>query len=317
MSAIRGFHHVTACVEGAQQDIDFYTGILGARLIKQTVLLDGAHGVYHLYYADQDASLGDVLTSFPYAQRGVRGRRGSGQIDTLALSVPPGALEFWAERLDRHNVQRGALGERFGRRVLSFDHPAGLGFELVEDATDQRTPWTHAGIPEAAAIRGLRSVTLSLRELGDTATFLVELGFRNSGSKGAFTRFEINGGGATRTVDVVEEPDRAPGTWTYAAGTVHHVAFAVESEEPLLEIKARLEGLGYVDVSDVKDRNYFHSIYVRIPGGVLFEFATAGPGFAIDEPADRLGRELQMPAAFAGRREQLLADLEPIELPAH
>jgi glyoxalase family protein len=317
VSAIEGFHHVTACVEGAQEDVDFCTRALGARLIKQTVLLDGERGVYHLYYADPEASVGNVLTSFPYKQRGIRGRRGSGQIKAFSLSVPRGSLEFWSERFDRLGVARGEAAERFGQNALPFSHPAGLGFELVEDDSDHRSPWTNEDIPVEQAIRGLRSVTLSLRETADTEAFMAELGFRVSGREGSFTRLEIAAGGPARTVDLEHEPDVPPGTWTYAAGTVHHVAFAVETEEQQLETKAHLEGLGYVDVSEIKNRNYFRSIYVRTPGGVLFEAATKGPGFAIDEPADALGQRLLLPEWYEDRREEILADLERIHAPAH
>lgn len=315
MSAIEGFHHVTACVEGAQEDIDFCTAVLGARLIKQTVLLDGEHGVYHLYYADPGASVGNVLTSFPYKQRGIRGRPGTGQVKTIGLSVPASSLEFWAERFERLGVEHAAPVERFGRRTLGFAHPAGLGFELVEDDGDDRTPWATEEIPTDSAIRGLRQVTLSLRETRESEVFMNELGFRESGREGRFTRFELGTGGPSRTVDFEHEPDVPAGTWTYAAGTVHHIAFAIEGEAEQLALKAHLEGLGYVDVSEIKNRNYFRSIYVRMPGGVLFEAASKGPGFAVDEPADRLGTELLLPAWYEGRREQILADLEPIRAP--
>jgi glyoxalase family protein len=317
VTEIEGFHHVTSCVEGAQEDIDFCTATLGARLIKQTVLLDGERGVYHLYYADEKASVGDVITSFPYKQRGIRGRRGTGQIKTFCLSVPSAALEFWYERFDRLGVPRGQVEERFGLRCLPFTHPAGLEFELVEDDADGRTPWTAPDIAEEHAIRGLRSITLSLRETTESEAFMLELGFDHTGREGRYTRFEIGGGGPTRTVDFLHEPDVPAGSWTYAAGTVHHVAFAIEGEAEQLAIKARLEGLGYVDVSEIKNRNYFRSIYMRMPGGVLFEFATKGPGFAIDEPADQLGQRLLLPEWYENRRERILAELEPITAPAY
>jgi glyoxalase family protein len=316
VSAIEGFHHVTACVEGAQEDIDFCTAVLGARMIKQTVLLDGEHGVYHLYYADPEASVGNVLTSFPYKQRGIRGRRGTGQVKTIGLSVPLSSLEFWSERFERLGAEQAQPVERFGRRVLGFTHPAGLGFELVEDDGDNRAPWATEQIPSETAIRGLRHVTLSLRETRESGVFMRELGFRVTGREGPFTRFEVGAGGASRTVDIEHEPDVPAGTWTYAAGTVHHIAFAIEGEAEQLALKAYLEGLGYVDVSEIKNRNYFRSIYVRMPGGVLFEAASKGPGFAVDEPADRLGAELLLPEWYEGRREQILADLEPIRAPA-
>jgi glyoxalase family protein len=316
MNEIHGFHHVTSCVEGAQEDIDFFTLTLGARLIKQTVLLDGTHGVYHLYYADQHASVGNVITTFPYRQRGIRGRRGTGQAKWFSLTVPSGSLGFWSERFDAIAVPHGVVRERFGQPSLDFTHPAGLGFELVEDDTDPRPPWTAPDIPESYAIRGLRGATLSLRETADSEVFMAELGFRLTGREGAYTRFEIVEGGPGRTVDFLHEPDVPAGTWTYAAGTVHHVAFAVDGEQEQLTLKSRLEGLGYVDVSEIKNRNYFRSIYVRTPGGVLFEFATTTPGFTIDEPADQLGQRLLLPDWYEHLRDQILAELEPIKPPA-
>lgn len=316
MTGIEGFHHVTSCVNGAQEDIDFSTGVLGASMIKQTVLLDGDHGVYHLYYADPKASVGNVITTFPYAQRGITGRKGSGQVKNFALTVPEGSLNFWSQRFERLGVESKSLEERFGERVLPFLHPAGIGFELVEAQDDERTPWTAAGVPVEQAIRGLRSVTLSLRETDDMAGLMGELGFRETASDGAYTRFEIGAGGPSRTVDFRHEPELAPGTWTYAAGTVHHVAFAVPDEEFQTQLKLHLEGLGYVDVSEIKDRNYFRSIYFRTPGGVLFECATNGPGFTKDEPLETLGQELLLPEWYEGRREDLLNDLEPIAAPS-
>jgi glyoxalase family protein len=316
VSAIQGFHHVTACVEGAQEDIDFYTGVLGASLVKQTVLLDGKDAVYHLYYADDRASVGTVLTSFPYKQRGIRGRRGTGQVKRFCLSVPSSSLEFWQEHLSRRGVEHGRIEERFGRPALTLEHPAGLEFELVGDDQDTRRPWTTPDIPEDHAVRGLRSVTLSLRDTTDSEPFMAELGFRLTAREGPYARFEMGDGGVGRTVDFLHEPDVPAGTWTYAAGTAHHVAFAVRGEAEQLGLKERLEGLGYIDFSEIKNRSYFRSVYFRMPGGVLFELATTTPGFTIDEPADRLGRQLMLPDWFEGRREEILAGLEPISVPA-
>jgi glyoxalase family protein len=316
VTAIHGFHHVTSCVEGAQEDIEFCTGVLGGRLIKQTVLLDGEHGVYHLYYAHGDSLVGNVITSFPYKQRGIRGRRGTGQVKDFGLSIPTDSLGFWIDRLSRSGIAHSSVQGRFGERYVQLTHPAGIGFELVEDDRDERPPWSTEEIPAEYAIRGLRSVSLSLREVEDTGDLLQELGFRRVAADGPYTRFEVGDGGPSRTVDLLHEPDLPPGTWTYAAGTVHHVAFAVDGEDEQLEIKARLEALGYVDVSEIKNRNYFRSIYFRTPGGVLFEFATEGPGFAVDEPADQLGRSLLLPEWYEDRRDAILAELEPIAPPA-
>ncbi|MCW3003953.1 MAG: Glyoxalase [Conexibacter sp.] len=312
---IEGFHHLTGSVEGAQDDLDFYTKVVGQKLVKQTILLDGDRGIYHLYYADDHGTAGTIVTSFPMRQRGIVGRKGSGQMKVASYTVPTGSLEFWKDRFERLGITHGEIGERFGQRVLHFTHPAELEFEMLEADDDPRRPYAAAGIADEYAVRGVHSVTLSVRDTSDSEQFMYELGFRKTAEEGARMRFEIGAGGANRTVDFLHEPDRAPGTWTYAGKTWHHVAFAVRDEEAQLQIKSQLDGLGYPDVSEVKDRNYFRSIYVRMPGGVLFEFARNDPqGFAKDEPADQIGQKLLLPQWKEDRRDEIVAELEPISV---
>jgi glyoxalase family protein len=308
---LEGYHHLTGCSQGAQEDIDFYTRVLALKLSKQTVLLDGDRGVYHLYYSDAKGTPGTVLTSFPYRQRGIRGRKGSGQVKVVGLSVPPGALGFWSERFARLGVEHDTPEERFGHRWLRFAHPGGLDFELIECA-DEREPYLDGSIDSDHAIRGVHSVTVSIRDIRASAEFMPELGFDTIGDDGPYSRFELADGGPNRIIDLLHEPDLAPGTWTYAAGTWHHVAFGVASETQQLAIKDHLEGLGYVGVSEIKNRNYFRSIYFRMPAGALFEVTTNGPGFTIDEDADKLGQTLMLPDWLKGRSDQIVADLEPI-----
>lgn len=287
-------------------------------MIKQTVLFDGRNPIYHLYYANRNAEIGSVMTTFPFKQVGYVGRKGSGQIKTTGFSVPRGAVQFWSDRFRQLGVQQGSAGERFGERVLQFMHPAGLEFEMIEDAEDRRAPWMTEAISADAAVRGFHSVAMSVRDTEEQERFLTEgLGFTKVGSDGAYLRFAINGGGAGRTIELLHQPEVKQGTWAFCQGVVHHVALAVPTEKEQLAVKAHLEGPGYTDCSEIKDRNYFHSIYVRSPGGILVELATCDIGFAIDEPADRLGEKLLLPPWFEDRRAEIVAPLEPIRAPTH
>lgn len=313
---VNGIHHVTSGVRRAQEDIDFFTQIVGQRMIKQTVLFDGDKAVYHLYYANAQAQVGSVMTCFPFAQAGLTGRKGTGQIQTTAYSVPLGSLGFWAKHFDRHGTQHGAVRELFGQKRMGFSHPAGLEFDLVENAEDRTKGWTTDEISSDVAVRGFHSVVMSVRDTEEQERFFVDgLGFTKEGSEGAVTRFAINEGGAQKTIDVLHEPDKKQGSWTFAQGLVHHIAFAVPTEKEQTVVKAHLEGLGYTDVSEIKDRNYFHSIYCRSPGGILCEIATCDIGFAIDEPMDRLGEKMLLPPWFEPRRAEIVAPLEPIKVP--
>lgn len=313
---IKGLHHVTSGVGAAQEDVDFFAKIVGQRMVKQTVLFDGELPIYHLYYANRDAEIGTVMTTFPFKQAGVYGRKGSGQVKITSYTVPESSLEFWLKHFDKHGVEHGPIEERFGQKRVSFLHPSGLGFEVVGDDSDTREGWVTDEISEKEAVRGFHSVTMSVREVDEQARFLTEaFGFRMTGQEGAYYRFEIGEGGAQKTIFLIHEPDVPQGSWILGAGTVHHVAFAVQNDEELKKVKASLEGLGYTDSSDVKDRNYFHSVYVRSPGGILCEIATSDIGFAIDEPMDELGYNKMLPPWLEPRREEILSQLEPIENP--
>jgi glyoxalase family protein len=317
MSArVNGIHHVTSGVAGAQEDIDFFTQVVGQRMIKQTVLFDGEKPIYHLYYANKHAQVGSVMTCFPFRQAGLSGRKGTGQIQTTGYSVPVGSLKFWSGHFAKHKVKHGAIHERFGQKRLGFSHPAGLEFDLVEDAHDKTEGWTTDEISADVAVRGFHSVVMSVRDTEEQERFFVDgLGFTKQGHSGPFIRFAINEGGAQKTIDLHHEPERKQGSWTFAQGLVHHIAFAVPTEKEQTIVKAHLEGLGYTDVSEIKDRNYFHSIYCRSPGGILCEIATCDIGFAIDEPAEHLGEKMLLPPWFEPRRAEIVAPLEPIKVP--
>ena len=307
-----GYHHITACAGGAQEDVNFFTGIVGQRLAKQTILMDGRFPHYHLYYSNANIEPGSIMTSFPYNR--LMGRRGSRPGTSITYTVSKGALPFWQEHLKRHNVERGSVEERFGQRFIRFNHPAGMAFEVLEDKDDQRIGWSTPEIGQAESVRGFYGTVLSVRDVTEQEKFLTEaLGFRKTGVDGRYHRFEIGSGGANKTLVLLHEPDRAPGSWTFGAGTVHHIALWVADDEAMAAQKAIYEELGYTDASEIKDRYYFHSMYVRSPGGILVECCCNVPGgFEKDEPAATLGKKLHLPPWFEDRREEILKTLEPI-----
>jgi glyoxalase family protein len=313
---VNGIHHVTAGAAGAQEDIDFFTKVVGQRMIKQTVLFDGTAPIYHLYYANKNAQVGSVMTTFPFKQAGLKGRKGTGQIASTCYSVPVGSLSFWVAHFDKNNVPHGRPGERFGQKVLAFTHPAGLEFEMIEDAMDKTEGWTTPEISKDVAVRGFHSVVMSVRDTEEQERFLVDgMGLTKAGQEGAYIRFHINEGGAQKTVDLLHQPDVKQGTWAFSQGIPHHVAFQVPTDKESAEVKAHLEGLGYTDTSEIKDRNYFHSIYCRSPGGVLCEMATCDIGFTVDEKLDELGKHMLLPPWFEDRRAEIVAPLERIKVP--
>lgn len=314
MSIIKGFHHLTACVSGAQEDVDFYVKLLGQSLVKKTVLLDGEEPVYHLYYGNAQGDAGTLVTSFPFKQKGVKGRRGSGQIKVINYSVPNGSLDFWRERFSaRGVVSENDVVERFGEQRQRFQHPCGIEFDLVASGHDARPPCTADDIPPEFAIRGVHSITLSLREVDESIIFMKEaLDFHYAGEAGPYHRFETSDGKPGTIVEFVHEPDRLQGSSIYGEGTIHHVAFAVDSVEQQMQIKEKLMSMGHIDTSESVNRNYFRSMYFKMPGGVMFEAATTDIGFAIDEEPGHFGAEFQLPPWLRERKDELLGRLEPI-----
>lgn len=315
-SIIRGIHHVTAGVEGAQEDVDFFATIVGQRLVKQTVLMDGDVPIYHFYYGNQKAEIGTIMTSFPFKQSGVYGRRGSGQVSVTGFTVPVGSLDFWNKRFDENNIKRGEIEERFGQRRLAFFHPSGLEFEMVEDANDTREGYVSEEISEEYAVKGFHSVTMSIREVSEQMRFFTEaLGFRLTGQEGDYYQLEINEGGAAKTVIFKHTPDLPQGSWINGAGIVHHVAFAVADDAEMNKVRHFIEGLGFTDISEIKDRYYFHSCYVRSPGGILCEFSTSDIGLQIDEDVENLGSTLLLPPWKLDEAEEIINYLEPVVNP--
>ena len=312
---VKGLHHVTLCPAGAQEDIDFFTRVMGQRLVKQTVLLDGSIPIYHFYYGNADADAGSIATSFPYGRK--RGRPGSGQVSAASYAVPRGSLSFWIEHFDRCGVEHSDRHERFGSGYVRVRHPAGLLLEVVETSADPRRPWTTREVSADVATRGFFAAVLSVREVCDQEAFFTEaLGLRKVGVDGCYHRFEVPGARASQIIDLLHEPDRYAGSWSFGAGTIHHLAFDVETAEALLQQKAIYEELGFTDASELKDRYYFHSMYVRSPGGILIECTSTVPaGFYLDESSEELGTKLHLPPWYEEQREAILARLEPITVP--
>jgi glyoxalase family protein len=312
---LTGYHHITACAGGAQEDLDFFTKVVGLRMAKQTVLMDGKIPIYHLYYTNKNLEPGSVMTSFPYSDK--KGRPGSGQVQSTAFTVPMGTLAFWRDHFKKHKVEQTAISERFGQSFIRFQHPAGLWFDVIEDKEDRREGWTTPDIGAGEAVHGFHGAVLSVREIAETSTFFVDaLGFRKTGVDGAYHRFETGTGGANKTITLLHEPDRPAGSWTFGAGTVHHIALWGADDNALAEQKAIYEELGYTDASEIKDRFYFHSMYCRCPGGILVESCcNIGESFERDEPREKLGTTLHLPPWWADRKAEMMATLEPIVVP--
>jgi glyoxalase family protein len=312
---LTGYHHITACAGGAQEDVNFFTQVVGLRMAKQTVLMDGKIPIYHLYYSNANIEPGSVMTTFPYSR--TPGRKGSGQVQATTFTVPKGSLSFWKDQLDRHKVEHGPVMERFGQSFIRFNHPSGLLYEVMEDANDKREGWKTPEVGLDAAVHGFHGSVLSVRETPETERFLVEaLGFRKTGEDGDYIRFETGTGGANKTITLVREKDRPAGGWTFGAGTVHHIALWGADDAALTKQKEIYEELGYTDASEIKDRFYFHSMYCRSPGGILIESCCNVPGgFEKDEPKESLGTKLHVPPWWEDRKAEIMAQLEPIKVP--
>jgi glyoxalase family protein len=299
---ILGLHHVTAIAGDPQTNVDFYSGVLGLRLVKKTVNFDDP-STYHLYYGDGIGSPGTIMTFFPWP--GVRsGVLGSGQTHTTAFAAPEHSLDFWRQRLEESLVRAHDI-ERFGVPGLAFADPDGLQLELLASSgpEDGREPWDASSLPAEHAIRGLDGVTLLHADGAETEKLLVDaMGFRRVVTDGRRVRYESGDGGSGTFVDLLHEPNAVPGR--VAGGSVHHVAFRLADDHAQAEWQSHLFRAGH-PTTEVKDRMYFHSIYFREPGGVLFELATDNPGFATDETVDQLGSGLRLPPWFENMRDRI------------
>lgn len=309
---IPGIHHITAICDDPQQNIDFYVGLLGLRMVKQTVNFDMPE-TYHLYYGDELGHPGTILTLFSWPDA-PKGRRGVGQIGTIAFSIPRQSMDYWIERLSHHNLLIGGPNTRFDEQVLSFFDPDGLALELVaHSGAEKYDAWKDSSVPAEHAIRGFHSVTLMEARPAYTAALLTgELGFQLVVQEGNRSRYKVGTEDFATRLDVLDLPDAVRGI--VAVGSVHHIAWRTPSDEQQLVWREKLIRLG-LEVTPVRDRQYFHSIYFNEPGGVLFEIATDPPGFAIDEPPEQLGTHLKLPPWLESTRPRLEKVLPPLHLP--
>lgn len=308
-----GLHHVTAIAGDPQANADFYVETLGLRFVKRTVNHDDTH-TYHFYFGDYEGTPGTNITFFPWGEDGRDGEFGAGQTRDTAYLIRSESVDYWRERLESEGVDV-AESERFGDTVLRFSDPDGVGLELVasEHATaSDAVPWPDGPVPERHQLRGFHSVTLAVREFGPTEEVLTEvLGYERVADGADRRRFQTPGGGAHSILDLVET-DAERGRM--GVGTVHHVAFTAESVEQEEAWKQAYAERG-LSASGPIDRKYFQSLYCREPGGVLFELATDGPGFDVDEPVDELGASLVLPEWLEGERAEIEAALPAFEPP--
>lgn len=307
---ILGIHHITAIAGDAKRNFNFYANILGLRFIKKTVNFDDP-GTYHFYFGDEIGSAGTILTFFPWGEGIPQGHRGAGMATEIGYSVPKGSIEFWIERFEKYNVIYNKPAEKFGERYLTFLDPDGLKLELIEQNTeDTRKPWETDEIKASHATRGFHNVTLTLNNITGTAAVLTDIfGYKLVGQESNRYRYATDAIEQAAIVDLVEISSEKLGH--VANGTVHHVAFRVKNDEILMHFRQKVVEKN-LNITPQIDRQYFHSLYFREPGGVLFEIATDNPGFMIDEPLEDLGKGLKLPAQYESRRSEIEAHLVPI-----
>ncbi|ASZ12778.1 ring-cleaving dioxygenase [Chitinophaga pendula] len=307
---ILGIHHVTAIAGKAQRNYDFYTRVMGQRLVKKTVNFDDPK-TYHFYYGDERGTPGTILTFFPWEDI-MSGRRGTHMATEVGYSIPEGSIDFWVNRLEAAHLLYNKPSQQFGELYIPFYDPDGMKVELTVPAqADERVPWTGGEIGGEHAIRGLHHVTLTVEDVQPTADVLVsllgyELKLHHANRYRFFNPVDVHNG----YIDVVEAKGEARGH--VAGGSIHHVAFRVADGATQLRFRERAEQMG-LHVTEQLDRQYFRSVYFREPGGVLFELATDEPGFAVDEPMAELGTHLMLPPQYATQRAEIEGHLSPIQ----
>jgi glyoxalase family protein len=305
----KGIHHISAIVGHPQENIDFYTRVLGLRLVKRTVNFDDP-GTYHFYFGDEKGTPGTIITFFPWPNAKYKGRIGGGQVGVTSYVIPFGAMRFWENRLKEFFIPY-KKSARFGEQYLQFVDPHGLHLELVERNEGKRNEWSVDGITSEVAIKGFGGALLLSTDPERTSEMLYKvLGLDFVGEDEDYIRFRsLDDLG--NIIDIKKDP--VP-QGRMGVGTVHHIAWRADEQMDQAQWKKLIESDGY-QVTDVKDRNYFHSVYFREPGEILFEIATDVPGFLIDEPCDHLGEELKLPPQFKHLRGKIEAGLLPIEVP--
>lgn len=298
---ILGLHHITAIADNAKRNFDFYTQVLGLRLVKKTVNFDDP-GTYHFYFGNEYGTPGTILTFFPWEGIG-KGTNGSGLATHIGYSVPKGSLEFWKSHLQKHNVSVEE-GEVFGEKMISFKDPDGLQLQFIEPGSeDQRKVWTTEDIKSENALKGFHNVTLTLKKADPTIKVLTDiLGYDLQKQEGERYRFTTDAINTANFIDIIE--NNAIPVGRNAAGTNHHIAFRVENDQILMEYREKVMAAG-LSITPKIDRDYFYSLYFREPGGVLFEIATDNPGFTVDEPLKELGTHLRLPKQHEGLRAKI------------
>ncbi len=306
---ILGLHHITAIAGNAKRNLDFYTKVLGLRLVKKTVNFDDP-GTYHFYFGNENGTPGTILTFFPW--EGIRqGVNGAGMASEIGYAVPLDSLDFWSDRLKHYKVVHDEPAEKFGEKYISFRDHDGLKINLIASATaDTRKPWQTDELNADVATKGFHNVTLLLKEVAPTAKILTDIfGYKLLKQEGIYYRFKTDAIENASIVDIIEAPGAGRGL--VAAGTNHHVAFRVKDDNILMDYRERIEGVG-LNITPKIDRDYFFSLYFREPGGVLFELATDNPGFTKDEPLEQLGTHLKLPKQYEDARikiEKVLPEL--------
>jgi glyoxalase family protein len=308
---ITGIHHITAIAGNPQKNVDFYIDVLGLKLVKKTVNFDDPH-TYHLYYGDATGNPGTILTFFPWNEEGFKGKRGTGQIAAISFSIPVSSLEFWKTRLTKKNISFGLLS-RFNEEVLILEDYDGFELEIVASEEETRPGWKPGNVPEEHSIRGFWGATIWHKYVEMTNSFITNLlEFKKLKETENRIRFTLDKGGPGTYMDILQLPDKVRGIM--GVGAVHHIAFRTDNDETQLGLREKLISKN-VQVTPIIDRNYFHSIYFREPGNVLFEIATDPPGFLIDEKLEALGTLLKLPKWFEPTRAEIEAKLPKIKAP--
>ncbi len=296
---VLGIHHITAIAGNAKRNYEFYTKVLGLRMVKKTVNFDDP-GTYHFYFGDEIGSPGTILTFFPW--EGITtGKTGPGMATEIGYAVPEGSFDFWKKRFEEYSVKVTGSGERFGEQYLSFEDPDGLKLALiVSKQADLRKPWETQDVKANVATKGFHSITLTLRNVKATAAVLTDIfDYTLEAQDGNRHRYTTNAIENASVVDLIEAT--ADVNSVGGSGTIHHVAFRVKDETILMHFRDKVVKKGF-NITQKIDRDYFFSLYFREPGGVLFELATDNPGFSVDEPVNELGKNLKLPAQYEADR---------------
>lgn len=302
-----GIHHITAIVGHPQENVDFYAGVLGLRLVKKTVNFDDP-GTYHLYFGNEGGKPGTLITFFPWANA-YQGKIGDGQVGVTSYVVPKGAMGFWEKRLEKFNVPFTKM-ERFGEQYLEFDDPHGLHLEIVEREEGEVNTWHFGDVTPDVAIKGFGGATLLSKQPEKTAELLEKImGLEQVGKEGDFIRFRSS----SDIGNIIDLKLTTIGGGRMGVGTVHHIAWRAQDDQDQLDWKKYIEGYGY-GVTPVQDRNYFNAIYFREHGEILFEIATDPPGFAHDESQETMGEKLMLPDQYESQRDQIERLVLPVEV---